>query len=97
MQVLLEWISAKRYAQRATVFIALSLILPLTTACSSVGGFFADTIPHWAGGLPAEAPPRPTDPRYEEYERALHAKAEGPAKSQDLKAESGEMPTPAKR
>ena len=59
--------------------------------------FFADAIPHCAGGLPAEAPPRPTDPGYEEYGRALHAKAEGPAKSEEIKPESGEMLAPAKR
>lgn len=35
----------------------------------------ADTMPAWMGGLPADVPPRPSDPRYAEYERAQQAKA----------------------
>jgi hypothetical protein len=36
----------------------------------------ADNMPKWMGGLPKDAPPRPSDPRYPEYERAQRAKAE---------------------
>ena len=35
----------------------------------------ADLVPHWAGGLPPDAPPRPGDPRYDEFERAQRARA----------------------
>lgn len=70
--------------KRLTHF-ALAVVAPLVAGCSSISGFMADAMPHWAGGLPVNAPPRPTDPRYEEYERALLAKAEGPAKSEDLR------------
>jgi len=34
-----------------------------------------DMLPHWAGGLPPGAPPRPDDPAYAEFERAQRAKA----------------------
>lgn len=82
----------KQRAYKAATLIALCLIVPLTAGCSSISGVVADAFPHWAGGLPADAPPRPSDPRYEEYERALQAKAEGPAKAEEPKAENGGMP-----
>ena len=42
----------------------------------------ADSIPHWAGGLPADAPPRPADPKYAEYLEKLKDKAAAePAKT----------------
>lgn len=82
---------------RPVAFVALFHILLLTTGCSSISEFVADAMPHWAGGLPAEAPPRPSDPRYEEHARALNANAEGPAKSEASKPESGDMPSQAKR
>jgi hypothetical protein len=31
------------------------------------GSFVADHWPHWAGGLPADAPPRPGTPGYAEF------------------------------
>jgi hypothetical protein len=46
------------------------------------GEFFADHLPAWAGGLPADAPPRPDGPRYEKYiheESAKSADANQPA------------------
>jgi len=36
-------------------------------ACSPFSGFVADHWPHWAGGLPNDAPPRPGAPGYEEF------------------------------
>lgn len=82
----------KRRAYKAASLMALCLIVPLTAGCSSIGEFVADALPHWAGGLPAGAPPRPSDPHYEEYERALQAKADGLAKSEEPKTENSEMP-----
>jgi hypothetical protein len=35
----------------------------------------ADHLPAWAGGLPEGAPPRPGDPRYQEYIEQQKAKA----------------------
>jgi hypothetical protein len=42
---------------------------------SSLTETVADSIPHWAGGLPADAPPRATDSKYAEYLEKLKAKA----------------------
>ena len=55
--------------------IATILALALTGAglggCASVNEKLAagvgDTLPHWAGGLPPDVPPRRGTPQYEEY------------------------------
>src|ERR1700733_11109035 len=36
-------------------------------ACSPFAGYVADRWPHWAGGLPPDAPPRPGAPGYDEF------------------------------
>ena len=42
---------------------------------SSLSASMADGIPHWAGGLPADAPPRAGEPGYAAYLAKLNAKA----------------------
>lgn len=55
----------------AVCLIAMSFTL---AGCGSISSFMAggmaDLIPAWAGGLPADAPPRPGTPEYEAYLRA---------------------------
>jgi hypothetical protein len=36
-------------------------------SCGPVSGFTADHWPHWAGGMPADVPPRPGAPGYDEF------------------------------
>lgn len=72
---------------RAAIIGALFLASPLLSGCSATSAFMADTMPTWMGGLPADAPPRPSDPRYPEYERAQRAKAEA-VKTDEAKSES---------
>lgn len=36
-------------------------------SCGSYAGVVADHWPHWAGGMPNDAPPRPGAPGYEEF------------------------------
>jgi hypothetical protein len=48
-------------------------------SCGPVAGFTADHWPHWAGGLPASAPPRPGTPGYNDYIAHRQADSE-PAK-----------------
>jgi len=36
-------------------------------SCSPMASFTSDHWPHWAGGLPQGAPPRPGAPGYDEY------------------------------
>ena len=60
--------------------VALMLIGLSLSGCSSVNTWLAektaDNLPASMGGLPADAPPRPSDPRSEEYERAQLGKTE---------------------
>jgi hypothetical protein len=55
-----------------TLFLlALVLAISALGGCSSIneriGAGVGDALPHWAGGLPADAPPRRGTPEYEEY------------------------------
>jgi hypothetical protein len=49
-----------------TALAALGLGLALS-ACSSVSSSVSDHWPHWAGGMPADVPPRPGAPGYEDF------------------------------
>ena len=44
-----------------------AIVLGLGLSLASCGGFVADHWPHWAGGLPADAPPRPGTPGYADF------------------------------
>jgi hypothetical protein len=48
----------------ATIVLCLGLGLG---SCTSFSGYVSDHWPHWAGGLPADAPPRPGAPGYDEF------------------------------
>ena len=48
----------------ATFVLCLGLGLG---SCASVSGFVSDHWPHWAGGMPADVPPRPGAPGYDEF------------------------------
>ena len=56
---------------RLAVLIGLAIMACSLGGCGSISSFvaggMADLIPAWAGGLPANAPPRPGTPGYEEY------------------------------
>lgn len=60
--------------------IAALLAVSTLSGCSSINSWLAshvaDAMPTWMGGLPADTPPRPSDPRYPEYERVQRAQAE---------------------
>ena len=46
---------------------AAGVLLCLAAMLSACGGYVADHVPHWAGGLPADAPPRPGAPGYDDF------------------------------
>jgi hypothetical protein len=54
-------------AQRFGLAGALLCFAAMLGACAPFSGFVADHVPHWAGGLPADAPPRPGAPGYDEF------------------------------
>ena len=58
-------------ARRVAVAFALVLMSSSLSGCGSISSFMAggmaDLIPAWAGGLPADAPPRPGTPEYDAH------------------------------
>ena len=58
-------------ARRVIVLSALAVMACCLSGCGSISSFLAggmgDLIPAWAGGLPADAPPRPGTPEYDAY------------------------------
>jgi len=67
----------------------VAVLLSLVVAACSLGGCAAintkladsvgDYVPQWAGGLPADAPPRPGTAKYEEFMREREKKRLEPA------------------
>lgn len=47
--------------------ITAAILLGFGLSLASCGGFVADHWPHWAGGLPADVPPRPGTPGYADF------------------------------
>jgi hypothetical protein len=80
-------------ARHITVIVAAALAALGLSGCSSINEKLAagmsDSIPAWAGGLPADAPPRPGTAKYDEYMRERERKRLVPA------AERGEEAKPA--
>ena len=54
-------------AAMSTRFLAVATVLGLGLALGSCGAFVSDRWPHWAGGLPSDAPPRQGAPGYDEF------------------------------
>ena len=47
--------------------ITAATLLGFGLNLAGCGGFVADHWPHWAGGLPADVPPRPGTPGYADF------------------------------
>lgn len=75
------------------VLIALALAACALGGCSTVNqklsSGMADYIPAWAGGLPADAPPRQGTPEYDKFMQERERKRQIPA------AERGDDAKPA--
>jgi len=53
--------------QRLCLVLLVLCLGPALGSCSGVAGIASDIWPHWAGGEPADIPPRPGKPGYDEY------------------------------
>ena len=80
---------------------ALSMLIVLAPAACGLSGCGAinanlaaavsDYVPHWAGGLPADAPPRPGTAKYDEYMRERQQRRlEAPPPKEDTDKASSE-------
>ena len=75
------------------VAIVLAVALPGCGlgGCGTINGYLAagmsDVIPQWAGGLPADAPPRPGTAKYDEFMRERERKRLEPAAAKEEEAQ----------
>jgi hypothetical protein len=69
------------------VVLAFTLLACGLSACGSINEKLAaglsDAIPQWAGGLPADAPPRPGTAKYDEFMRERERKRLEPAPARE--------------
>jgi hypothetical protein len=74
------------------IIVAVALPACALGGCGSINEKLAaglvDVIPQWAGGLPADAPPRPGTAKYEEFMRERERKRLEPAASPEQAAQS---------
>jgi len=65
------------------VLLAIALPACALSGCGTINEKLAagvgDTLPQWAGGLPADAPPRRGTPQYDEYMKERERKRLEPA------------------
>jgi hypothetical protein len=65
------------------LLVAVTLVACGLTACGTINEKLAagltDAIPQWAGGLPADAPPRPGTVKYDEFMRERERRRLEPA------------------
>jgi hypothetical protein len=71
-----RWLSMAIF-RRVSALTAVTLLAASLGGCGSISSFVAgsmgDYIPAWAGGLPADAPPRPGTEKYDEWLRQQQA------------------------
>jgi hypothetical protein len=74
------------------VLLAVALPACGLSACGTINEKLAtgmsDTIPAWAGGLPADAPPRPGTAKYDEFMKERERKRLEPAPATDAASKS---------
>ena len=79
--------------RQIATLLATALLAHTLAGCGTINeklsAGMGDYIPQWAGGLPADAPPRPGTARYDEYMKERERKRLMPA------AERGEETQPA--
>lgn len=60
-----------------------------STINEKLAGGISDAIPAWAGGMPADAPPRPGTAKYDEFMKERERKRLMPASERDAGVDSG--------
>jgi hypothetical protein len=74
------------------ITLAVALLACDLGACGTINEKLAaglsDLIPHWAGGLPADAPPRPGTAKYDEFMRDRESRRLEPAAAKDTAGSS---------
>lgn len=80
-----------------SALVAFALVLSSLGGCGTINERLAagmtDAIPQWAGGLPADAPPRPGTAKYDEFMKERERKRLEPAATRD-DAANAQLSTP---
>ena len=74
--------------------IGITLGALLLSSCGSTSNFIGDTLPEWAGGLPADAPPRRGTPGYQTYIQQVDGDRVPPANAPPPQASTPPNPPP---
>jgi hypothetical protein len=78
------------------VLLALALFACGLSGCGTINekisNGMGDYIPHWAGGLPADVPPRRGTPQYDEYMKERERKRLEPAANANAAAPAQTSP-----
>jgi hypothetical protein len=64
---------------RIVLVIGITMGGLLLSSCGSTSSFIGDHLPEWAGGLPADAPPRRGEPGYQTYMQQVDGDQNAPA------------------
>ena len=84
-------------ARQLAVLFAVRLSAYALSACGTINEKLAagisDAIPQWAGGLPADAPPRPGTAKYDEFmkERERKRLEAAQAKTDEVKPDAASL------
>jgi hypothetical protein len=82
------------FRRRTAAVLTLALLASGLGGCGTINEKLAngmgDYVPQWAGGLPADAPPRPGTAKYDEYMKERERKRLEPAPP---KADAASAPT----
>jgi uncharacterized protein YceK len=84
---------------RCRSLLALLAVAAGLSGCGSVNERLSagvgDLVPQWAGGLPADAPPRPGTPQYEAYMKERERKRLMPAADREKEEQAQKAATGA--
>ena len=82
---------------RCRSLLALLAVAAGLSGCGSVNERLSagvgDMVPQWAGGLPADAPPRPGTPQYEAYMKERERKRLMPAADREREEQAQKAAT----
>ena len=82
---------------RCRSLLALLAVAAGLSGCGSVNERLSagvgDLVPQWAGGLPADAPPRPGTPQYEAYMKERERKRLMPAADREKEEQAQKAAT----
>lgn len=81
-------------ARQLTVLVLVAIEACGLAGCGTINERLAagvsDAIPVWAGGMPADAPPRPGTPKYDEYMSERERRRLTPAAERDDSSKADE-------